>query len=157
MSKQRLRVYVDTSVFGGVFDSQFAEPSRCFFARVRDGDFVVLVSPQVLTELMLAPQRVQDVLADLPPKAVERIDLTDEALALADAYISEGILGERSKGDAIHVACATAADADLIVSWNFTHIVRYDRIRMFNGVNVLKGYRPLDIRSPLEVVYENEG
>ena len=41
-------------------------------------------------------------------------------------------------------------------NWNFAHIVRYDHIRMFNGVNVLKGYRSLDIRSPMEVAYDGE-
>lgn len=70
--------------------------------------------------------------------------------------MSAGILGEGSRADAVHVAAATVAEADLIVSWNFTHIVRFDKIKMFNGVNILKGYRPLDIRSPMEVGYENE-
>ncbi len=42
--------------------------------------------------------------------------------------------------------------ADSIVSWNFKHIVRVDRIRWFNAVNLMQGYQPIDIRSPLEVV-----
>ena len=53
--------------------------------------------------------------------------------------------------DALHVASATIAGADLILSWNFKHIVSYDRIQLFNGVNILQGYRALDIRSPLEM------
>ena len=59
--------------------------------------------------------------------------------------------------DAGHVAAATVAGADLIVSWNFRHIVHYDKIRAYNAVNLLHGYREIEIRSPLEVIdYEGE-
>ena len=54
--------------------------------------------------------------------------------------------------DATHVAAATAARADAIVSWNFKHIVHWDKIRLFNAVNLREGYAPLEIRSPKEVV-----
>ena len=50
------------------------------------------------------------------------------------------------------MALATIAKADMIVSWNFRHIVHYDKIRGFNAVNLREGYLPIDIRSPLEVV-----
>jgi hypothetical protein len=73
---------------------------------------------------------------------------------LADAYISAGIVGENAREDAVHAAAAAVASADLIMSWNFRHIVRYDRIQGFNGVNVLSAYRALDIRCPLEVDYD---
>ena len=49
------------------------------------------------------------------------------------------------------MAAATVADADLILSWNFKHIVNYDRIRGFNGVNLKHGYRALSIISPMEL------
>lgn len=58
------------------------------------------------------------------------------------------------RGLAPHVAAATIAKADLIVSWNFKHIVNYGRIKKFNGVNQIEGYGQIDIRSPLEVVYD---
>ena len=54
--------------------------------------------------------------------------------------------------DAEHIACATVADADLIVRWNFRHIVHFDKIRGYHGVNMLKGYPLVPIHSPLEVV-----
>jgi len=72
-------------------------------------------------------------------------------MALAQAYIDAGILSSSRMADAIHVAAATVARADLILSWNFRHIVNYDRIRKFNGVNALNGYPPIEIYSPLEV------
>jgi hypothetical protein len=51
----------------------------------------------------------------------------------------------------LHIALATVADADMLVSWNFKHIVRFDKIRMFNAANLTQGYKPLAIHSPREV------
>lgn len=152
----KIRVYVDTSVFGGVEDEEFAEFSRRFFDRVRRGDFTVLVSPQTIAELEKAPPAILRVLETLPPEDVETVPVDAEVESLAEAYVAAGALGVASRGDAIHVAAATVAKADLILSWNFRHIVRYDRIQKFNGVNALKGYHALDIRSPLEVAYGDE-
>jgi len=151
-----IRVYADTSVFGGVFDEEFSEPSRRFFGRVVKGEFALLLSMQVVEELAPAPEQVRRALLDLPADCVETVAIDPEATALADAYMEAGTLGRSSRMDALHVAVATVAGADVIVSWNFAHIVNYDRIRMFNGVNVLRGYRPVDIRSPLEMGYEEE-
>ena len=66
-------------------------------------------------------------------------------------------MGSRRIADATHVAAATVARADLILSWNFKHLVNYNRIRKFNGVNALKGFAQIEIRSPLEVSYGDEG
>lgn len=152
----RPRVYVDTSVFGGVHDEEFADASRRFFDQVARGTFVLLLSSETSAELDDAPLRVREVLTDVPRKYIESVAVTEEVYALADAYVSAGVVGEDSREDALHVAAASVAGADLLVSWNFRHIVRYDRVRQFNAVNALKGYRILDIRSPLEVSYGRE-
>ena len=151
-----IRVYADTSVFGGVEDSQFAEPSRGFFRRVANGEFTLLLSVSTVDELQPAPQPVKQLLEDLPAECVERVASDDEVAALAEAYIEAGALGAASRMDALHVAAATIARADLILSWNFRHIVNYERIRKFNGVNALKGYAAIEIRSPLELGYGDE-
>lgn len=51
----------------------------------------------------------------------------------------------------LHIALATVADIDVLVSWNFKHIVRLDKIRIFNAVNLELGYKQLQIYSPREV------
>ena len=51
----------------------------------------------------------------------------------------------------LHIAIATVAEVDVLVSWNFRHIVRLDKIRLFNGINLQLGYKPLTIYSPREV------
>jgi predicted nucleic acid-binding protein len=152
----RVRVYADTSVFGGARDAEFMAATRRFFAAVARGEFTLLLSRAVVAELAQAPVAVQRTLEVLPAANVEEVPLSDETERLAQAYIDAGVLGEASREDALHVAAATVAGADLIVSWNFRHIVNYERIRKFNAVNLLKGYRPLDIRSPLEVAYGDE-
>ncbi len=72
-------------------------------------------------------------------------------MVLADAYIAAQALTEASQEDAIHVAAATVARANLILSWNFKHIVNYERIQRFNSVNLANNYGLIDIRSPLEI------
>jgi len=152
----RTRVYVDTSVFGGVNDEEFAEPTQRFFDRVRKGHFVLLISRETTRELGAAPQTVQAALSSLPDGTLESVPVDEAVRALAHAYLDAGIIGRASEADAIHVAAATVARADLVLSWNFRHLVRYENIRKFNGVNAIRGYGTIDIRSPLEVGYVDD-
>ncbi len=153
---RRIRVYVDNSVISGTQDEEFAEESRRFFERVREGTYLLLVSDVTYDEVEGAPAGARQVLEDVPEDAIEEIEVDDEVRELAEAYIAAGALTERRMYDALHVAAASVADADLILSWNFEHMVNYERIRKFNAVNLLNGYRALDIRSPREVVHGDE-
>jgi len=153
----RIRVYVDTSVFGGVIDEEFAEASKQFFERVHNDEFVVLLSTETLRELMKAPEVVQTVWKELNPESVEELTISPEVADLAKEYINANVLALASESDALHVAVATVAGADLILSWNFKHIVNFSRIRGFNSVNINQGYRAMTILSPLEVDYNDEG
>ena len=153
---KKLRIYVDTSVLGGCFDEEFATASRHFFERVTKGQLIVLVSEITFDELDKAPIQVQQVLRDLPEGTVAEVPVDAEARELARAYIDAGVLQPAAIDDASHVAVATVAGADLILSWNFRHIVNYERIRMFNSVNIAHGYHQIEIRSPLEVAYDDE-
>jgi len=69
--------------------------------------------------------------------------------------VSLGVVSENYLADALHVALATVTGCDLIVSWNFKHIVNYRKIQQYNAVNALHGYGSIAIYSPLEVV-DNE-
>ena len=153
---RKIRVYLDASVFGGTRDEEFAQPSRLFFDRVRRGEFVMLLSPGTMRELASAPQEVLSDSRGFAPECMEEVPLNDEVRDLAAEYVRAGVLGESSRSDAVHVAAATVAGADLILSWNFRHLVNFNRIRGFNGVNVALGYRTMTILSPLEVAYEDQ-
>ena len=147
-----LRIYVDTSVVGGCFDDEFSVPSLALMDLIRGGSVRVVFSDLLLRELELAPDRVRGILAELPIEHVEGASLDSESLALRDAYLHAEVVGPAQSNDALHVALASVAKVDMIVSWNFKHIVHYDKIRGFNAVNLREGYLPIEIRSPLEVV-----
>lgn len=151
MFVRKIRAYVDTSVFGGTQDEEFADPSCRFFERVHRCEFIVLLSTETLREIIKAPEAVRAVWQALPPDAVEVLSIDVEIEDLAEEYIGAQVLSHNSRSDALHVASATVASADLILSWNFKHIVNFDRIRGFNSVNVAYGYRTMTILSPLEV------
>jgi predicted nucleic acid-binding protein len=156
MTKQEdIRIYADTSVFGGVFDTEFEEPSKAFFSAVKQSRFTLVSSELVRQEIQAGPKRVKDFFSDILP-IVEIAEITDEALKLQHAYTDAGILSEKYSTDALHVALATVSQASLIVSWNFKHIVNFQKIPMYNAINTLHGYREIAIYSPLEVIeYED--
>ena len=155
-SRRKLRVYADTSVFGGCHDDEFKEHSRRFFQHVADSRIILLVSEIVLRELESAPRDVVQVLESLAPRHVERFLLTREILELRDHYLAERILPHKWADDAMHVAAATVARADAIVSWNFKHIVRLDKMKEYQRVNLQHGYGILTIVSPREVLPDEE-
>ena len=155
IKKETIRIYADTSVFGGVFDAEFEEPSKAFFDAIRAARFILVSSELVRQEILAGPQRVQELFSDILPVA-EIAEVTAEALKLQEAYTDAGILSEKHSTDALHVALATVSRVSLIVSWNFKHIVNFQKIPMYNAVNTLHGYREIAIYSPLEVIeYED--
>lgn len=144
------RVYIDTSVVGGYFDEEFAEITKKFFERIFAGDFLVFFSEISETELYLAPDYVIDLKNKIPKDCYRYLELDSESKYLAQVYIDEKILGIASYNDAYHIALATVNRLDVLVSWNFKHIVNFDKIKLFNSVNLRLGYPTIDIRSPLE-------
>ena len=150
------RIYADTSVFGGCFDEEFAEESKLFFEDVKAGRFALVISSTILGELEKAPDYVQKVLTELPPEKVEVIDFCDEIALLRDAYLLAGIVGSEGKADAEHIATASVADVDFVVSWNFKQIVHYEKISRYQAVNLMNGYKEIRIYSPREVVESEE-
>lgn len=150
------RIYADTSVIGGCLDAEFSNESLHFIEMVRKGKCVLLISEIVVAELDKAPVAVQNILLSLPEEAVEKVEITDEILELRNEYIKAKILGHEWINDATHVASATACRADAIVSWNFKHIVRLDKMKAYNQVNLMNGYGILTIISPKEVLIDED-
>ncbi len=145
------RIYIDTSVIGGCFDLEFAEWSNGLLQDFRNGTFQPLLSEVIAAEIEQAPENVQLIYVELVSLNSEILAIEDDALELADAYQVRKILTPNFYDDGLHIALATIAEADLLVSWNFKHIVRFDKIRLFNAVNLEFGYKSLEIFSPREV------
>lgn len=130
--QRSISVYTDTSVFGGVFDDEFKDPSKTFIEAIKAGRFILVTSELVRQEIAAGPKVVGQ--------------LFEELLSIADIAT-----------DALHVALATISGAYMIVSWNFRHIVNYQKIPKYNAVNKLHGYSDIAIYSPLEVIeHEDE-
>ena len=148
------RVYIDTSVIGGWLDEEFHEHSERLFADFETERLRAVISNITIAEMLQAPEEVPSILERPALQKAERVYLDEEAVSLAEAYIKEGIVGEANRVDAQHIAIATVQRVDILVSWNFQHIVKWSRIRAFNSVNLKFGYPQLEIRSPQEVYYE---
>jgi hypothetical protein len=150
------RLYFDTSVFGGVFDEEFEEVSTLLFEKVKLGQIICVYSDLSETELQNAPARVKEYFEDLPKEHLQFVEVTQEAFELAQKYLDEKVVGAISADDYKHIATATLNKVDILVSWNFKHIVNVFRIRGYNSVNLRLGYTLLDIRSPKEIVYDED-
>ena len=152
--KQRL--YIDTSVFGGYFDDEFEEFTRPLFDRLLKNEFILLFSTVTQDELENAPKQVRELVNHLHADYTEFIETTGEAVELATQYIAEKVVGQTSYADCLHIALATINHADFLVSWNFKHIVNIQKIIGYNAINIKKGYKQLEIRSPRDLmIYED--
>ncbi len=146
----RQRIYIDNSVIGGYFDEEFEEATKRLFERIKSKDFDIYFSEVNETELSLAPKHIREIKNLIPLDCYRYIDLNDDSKKLAETYVKEKALGKASMNDAFHIAIATVNRIDCLVSWNFKHIVNFDKIKLFNSINLKMGYPLIDIRTPLE-------
>jgi len=147
---KQLRVYIENSVVGGYFDVIFEEATKKLFEKFRNGEYLAVISTHTYGELNNgAPENVK---SNLETISYEKIDITETMLGLTQKYMDEKIVGESYRSDALHIAIATVSGVDVLVSWNFKHIVNLNRIKLFNSVNLKEGYNLLEIRTPLEVI-----
>jgi predicted nucleic acid-binding protein len=152
MINKAMTLYLDTSVIGGYLDKEFEESTKQLFENIKAGKYIAFISNLVNDELIDAPDKVRNILTEINYNSIK---VTPECENLADEYIKENVVGATSKEDCVHIAIATINNIDVLVSWNFKHIVNVQRIRGYNYVNLKNGYKQLDIRSPKEVmIYE---
>jgi predicted nucleic acid-binding protein len=153
MESRIKRIYLDTSVIGGYYDSEFEEDTRILFEKIKLEQFHVVLSDITEGELQEAPEMIRNLFIELAAGLATKIELTEEAVQLADTYLAEKVVGKTSRVDCFHIALATIHQVDILVSWNFKHIVNVQRIRGYNAVNMKMGYPTIDIRSPKEIIY----
>jgi hypothetical protein len=116
----------------------------------------LILSDVAEDELANAPEKVKNFVYSIPDKNIQIIELTEEAILLAERYLAEKVVGKSSRADCYHIALATILKADLLVSWNFKHIVNIQKINGYNAVNLMNGYKTIEIRNPREIFdYEN--
>jgi len=142
------RIYIDTSIVGGYFDEEFRETTIALFQRLVADEVIFVISDLLDLELINAPRNVRELLGNFSVDKFERIELTEEAVKLANIYVEEKVVGKTSLEDCRHIAMATINKVDVLASWNFKHIVNLNRIKGYNSVNLRLGYSMIEIRSP---------
>lgn len=150
------RIYTDTSVIGGCLDLEFQEYSNRLFDRFHAGMDILVLSDLTLAELEAAPVGVRAILQTLPEGLPEEVRFDAPAAELTFEYHAAKVIGEVHEADARHIATASVQRVDVLVSWNFKHIVNLDRIRGYNSVNLRLGYPLLEIRSPREILRDED-
>ncbi|GAP72866.1 hypothetical protein SAMD00024442_48_20 [Candidatus Symbiothrix dinenymphae] len=151
------RIYIDTSIVGGFFDTEFAKETQALFERMRNKEIIFVVSEVLYSELEDAPPHIRELLDTYDEDCFEYVLLTDDARELANSYIAEKVVGKTSLEDCRHIAIATINKVDVLASWNFKHIVNLDKIKGYNGVNLKKGYATIEIRNPKDlIIYGND-
>jgi hypothetical protein len=148
---KKFRIYVDTSIIGGCCDPEFEVWSKSLLADFSSGKFELLLSVLTDAEIRKAPKAVKTTYLQFRKCTKAVVKLSPEVIGLAEAYLDHKILPRNYASDARHIALATIAGADVLVSWNFRHIVHFEKIQKFNAVNIEFGYKPILIYSPREV------
>jgi len=146
---------VETSVWNFLLEENRLEHRKVterFFQQLEQLG-TIGISDVVLAEIERAPEARRKALKGLIAKyRPELLELNQEAEQLADRYIEAGLIPKRYRNDALHLAIAVDHDYDVVVSWNFEHMVRLSTRLGVNGTNKILGYREIEIVSPEEVV-----
>ena len=145
-----MRFYLDTSVFGGLFDKEFEYATQKLFNFIKDREVKIIHSDVLEKELKLAPEEIR-LMANEKLLKAEYIKLNEEMTKLAGIYVREGALTERSIDDAQHIAIATISGASAVISWNLKHMVNFIRIRQYDSINLREGYGTISIHTPTEI------
>jgi predicted nucleic acid-binding protein len=150
------KIYLDTSVFNFAIADDVPKEREItlkLFDEAQNGKYEIYISEVVTGEINRAPQtkavKLRDCVKKINP---EELALDDNAQTLAEEYIGRGVIPYKYEDDAFHIAIASVNNLDVIVSWNFTHIVKLKTRREVAAINTLMGYKPIEICSPQEVI-----
>jgi predicted nucleic acid-binding protein len=152
---KKLKIYLDTSVIGHL-DAPHAE--RCedthkLWQAIKAGKYDAFISPVVMGELNDCKEPKLSVLLEhLQSIRYTELEETKEVSELALKYLEAGILKEKSFDDCQHIAYACVYNCDMVVSWNFRHLVNIKTITGVKGVNALSGYKEMPIYTPTMLI-----
>ena len=148
----KLKIYLDTSVFSAYYDDRVEvrlEQTKRFWVKLVEYD--KYISEIVLDELnAVTDDELREKLIELT-KDFEIIKIDSESEALADQYIKKEIFPEKYRDDALHLAIASVNGIDILISWNFEHLVKRKTRLEANLANSLNGYKSIDIIAPPEL------
>jgi predicted nucleic acid-binding protein len=145
------KVYIDTSVISALFDIR--SPERMTLTKTaweQLTNYDVYISEIVLKELSRAKEPLRTNMFNSIESATV-LPLTETAQSLAGVYVQRGIFPEKFSADALHVAIASTHQIGILLSWNFSHLVKLKTRRLVTLVNTIENYVPVEIISPPEL------
>ena len=153
---KKIKYYLDTTIFNFVFAEGDTEKKDITVKLFKDLPSIsngIYISDEVIREISRAPEpRKSQLVGQLEETNPLLLEVDIEAEELAVRYVKERIIPERYRSDAVHIAVAVVNGIEVIVSWNFEHIVKLKTRVMVNGINRLLGYHEIEICSPEEVI-----
>ena len=149
---KKLKIYLDTTIISFLYAEDAPEKmaiTKEFWKMAVESKFEIVFSQVTLREVLRCSEPKRSIMTDFLQQIDYRVfELNEEMLVLAEKYVAEGLIPEKYKDDAFHLAAATVDNCDIVLSWNFTHIVKAKTIFGVNGVNNMVGYRHIEIMSP---------
>ena len=154
-------IYLETTIFNFPFVDdapQYKADALQLFAEIKAGKFKAYTSEYVILELddtkdTAKLDRMKALIADY---GITVIPVSEEAELLADIYVNAGIIPAKYGTDALHIASATVAGFDFVVSLNFKHIVKHKTIFETEVINTREGFKRVFIHTPAEVIDYDE-
>lgn len=157
---RKLKIYLDTSIINFLFADDAIEymiVTKDFFENYLH-DYNVYISEIVYVEIKRTKDEKRKSLLE---SAVRKFQLevydslNREIELLARKYIEAKVIPEIKFDDALHIAFATYYEFDILLSWNFKHLVNIKKQMEINSINEREGYsKNLLLLNPLEVIYE---
>ncbi len=155
---RKLKLYLDTSVISHLFADdtpERMEDTNKLWADFVGGKYDLFISQVVTDEIMRCPEpKLTKLLGKIEQVQFVALERTDEVSKLAQAYIDNGVLGQKSIADCLHIAFAVVYDCDIIVSWNFKHLVNYTTVNKVKIVNAINRYKEISIIPPSMLLEE---
>jgi predicted nucleic acid-binding protein len=157
---KKLRLYIDTSVLGGLFDTEDTrrvDTAERLLQLIKDGIYEGYISRLTVEEILKAPNKINEELKNnVSETGFKVLEETEETINLSNAYVQDGAIPEKNRNDARHIAIGVFHELDYIVSWNYKHMVNIGVRRLINSTNLKMGYNPIEIISPEEVTADGE-
>ncbi len=155
---KRLELYLDTSVISHLFAEDTPEKmsdTRALWMDFQKGRYELFLSPLTAHELQQCSEPKRGQMTEmLRLISFSILAETEEIRELANEYVQNGVLREKSLDDCLHIAYAVVNNCDIIVSWNFKHLVNYKTINQIRIVNAINHYKEISIVSPTMLIEE---
>jgi len=156
-NRRALRLYLETTVWNFLATEKEEKITGSVTKLYREVDskrYKMYISPLVIVEIERTKEKkrynmLRNLIKEYKPELLEDVV---EVGRLANRYLSAKIIPEKYRADALHIAFSSFYEMDVLVSYNLRHIVKLKTRRLAKYINLLEGYKILEIGTPEEVI-----